>query len=64
MTCRNRGGAIVDSQLLVDVNEVGLDRRFADERVGSDPLVGRSPGSHDENLPLLLAECVTAVQMC
>ena len=46
------GGAVVDSELVVDVHQVGLDGRFADEQARGGAAVAGALGDQLEDLEL------------
>src|SRR5207342_131535 len=55
---RDRRRAIVDVELGVDMQEVGLDRRLRDEQAGRGAAVRLSLGDQGQDLELALAQGV------
>ena len=53
---RYSSGAVVDAELGVDVQHVGLDRGLADEQPGGGLAVGAASGDQAEDVELALAE--------
>src|ERR1700733_2112192 len=55
-TCGDGGGPVVDAELGVDVQQVGLDRRLADEQPGGRLAVLAAERDQAEYVQLALAE--------